>query len=223
MFPDLTTQELPAQRFYQKYWQHGKIDISTKDPTTPKRLKLLFDTLKKEGPIQNILDAGCGSGFFTEAIHGGGYRGVGIDISMVAIAEAKKRYPGIEFFCNPLDSQWPFEDKTFDAIFSTEVIEHVLDTYKMISEMNRVLKVKGVLILTTPYHGLLKNLMIVLFRFDRHFNNIEGGHIRFFTKTFLTAFLQKFGFDVMETKYIGRIRPVSKSIYIVARKTRDLC
>ena len=210
------------QRYYEKYWEIPENAIPMKDPTTSKRLELFLDTLKKEGPVKRILDAGCGSGFFTNAIYQAGYYGVGIDISRNAIAEAKNRYPGIEFFCNPLDSQWPFEDKTFDVIFSTEVIEHVLGTYKMISEMNRVLNVGGVLILTTPYHGLLKNLMTVLFCFDRHFNNIEGGHIRFFTIKFLNKLLNQFGFEVIDIKYIGRIKPIAKSIYLVARKNKDV-
>ena len=135
--------------------------------------------------------------------------------------EGEKGYPDIDFVCTLLDSQWPFEDKTFDVIFSTEVIEHVLGTYKMISEVNRVLKMGGLLILTTPYHGLLKHLMIILFCFDRHFNNIEGGHIRFFTIKFLNKLLNEFGFEVIDKKYIGRIKPIAKSIYLVARKNRD--
>jgi len=122
------------------------------------------------------LDAGCGGGFFTHAIQKAGYEAVGMDISENAIAEAQRIYKDIEFVCNPLDAPWPFEDGGFSVVFSTEVIEHVFGICEMFAEMNRVLKQGGVLILTTPYHGLLKNILIALFGFDRHFNNIEGGH-----------------------------------------------
>lgn len=92
----------------------------------------------------------------------------------------------------------------------------------MFGEMNRVLRVGGILILTTPYHGLCKNIMITLAGFDNHFNNIEGDHIRFFTKKFLCRLFDKYGFQLIDTKYIGRIRPFSKGIYMVARKVKCL-
>jgi SAM-dependent methyltransferase len=217
-----STSDLSARRFCEKYWERPKNAIPTKDPTTPYRLQLLFNTLKNIRSVKKVLDAGCGSGFFTNAIKKAGYEAVGIDISENVVTEAREVYKDIEFVCNLVDAPWPFENDSFDVIFSTEVIEHVFGTYEMFSEMNRVLKQGGVLILTTPYHGLIKNLLIVLFGFDRHFNNIEGGHIRFFTKKSLTGILKKFGFEVIETRYMGRIRPVAKSIYMVARKTRYL-
>lgn len=219
---EFPTHELSAKKFYEKYWKKPEDSIPTKDPTTPKRLELLFDTLKDVGANKKVLDAGCGEGFFTHAIQNAGYEAVGMDISENAVAEARQIYKDMEFVCNPLDVQWPFEDGSFDVIFSTEVIEHVLGTYEMLQEMNRVLKWGGIIILTTPYHGLIKNLGIVLFGFDRHFNNIEGGHIRFFTRKFLKSLLNKFGFDVIETKYIGRLKLITKSIYMVARKTSNL-
>lgn len=216
------THELPTKGFYERYWQNAEESIPTKDPTTSKRLELLFCTLKKTMAGKKVLDAGCGVGFFTNAIYEAGFESVGMDISEKAISEAHLKYPGIQFQCNALDTRWPFEDGSFDVVFSTEVIEHIHGIYEMFAEMNRVLKKEGMLILTTPYHGLIKNLGIMLFGFDRHFNNIEGGHIRFFTKKFLNKLLDMFGFEVLEIKYIGRIRPIAKSIYMVARKIKHV-
>ena len=213
-----TTQLMPARRFYEKYWQKTEDAFPTKDPTTPKRLELLFDTLKDIGTVKKILDAGCGGGFFTHAIQKAGYETVGMDISCNAIAQARQMYKDIDFVCNTLDAPWPFENGSFDVIFTTEVIEHVLGLHEMLSEMNRVLKVGGWMILTTPYHGLLKNLAITLFAFDRHFNNIKGGHIHFFTKKSLKKLLNQFGFEIIDTKYIGRVRPIAKSIWLTAKK-----
>lgn len=214
-------KRMGSNDFYEKYYQNAAYAILGKDPIDSKRLSLLFSTLKKIGQTKKVLDAGCGIGFFTNAIKKAGYEAVGIDISKNAIEEARKRYPDIHFICNDLTIHWPFEDSAFDVIFSTEVIEHVLGIYDMFSEMNRVLKKGGVLVLTTPYHGLIKNLLVVLFNFDRHFD-VEGGHIRFFTEKFLIKILKNFGFAVIETEYIGRIRPIPKSIYIVTRKINDL-
>lgn len=63
----------------------------------------------------------------------------------------------------------------------------------------------------------IKNLLIVLFAFNRHFNP-TGSHIRFFSKKSLFGLLQKYGFKVLKYGYYGRFYPVSHSIYILAEK-----
>lgn len=211
-----------SKNFYENYWKEVNNSIPTNDPTTLDRLKLLFNTLDKMPQDSKILDAGCGDGYFTNCLTEKGYSAIGMDVSHNAIKTAREKHRDIDFICNPIDEKWPFENDSFDAIFSTEVIEHVFGIYEMFAEMNRSTRKGGIIILTTPYHGLIKNLLIVLFGFDNHFNNIEGGHIRFFTKNFLRKTLLHSGFSIIETKYIGRFRPVSKSIYVVAEKVRNL-
>lgn len=209
---------MSANDFYEEYWQDSGSAIPEKDPTVPQRLKFLRRTLKEAGQVKKVLDAGCGSGIFTSAIKKAGYEVVGMDISENAIFQARKRHPDLQFVCHGLDTPWPFEDNAFDAIFAGEVIEHVFGLRNMFSEINRTLKPGGLVILTTPYHGLIKNLLIVILNFNRHFNDLKGGHIRFFTKESLINLLKEFGFMVTGIKYIGRIRPIAKGIYIVAKK-----
>jgi len=73
-----------------------------------------------------------------------------------------------------------FNDKSFDVAWSTEVIEHIYYIHNYLFEINRILKLGGIFIITTPYHGLIKNFSIVLFGFDKHFCNIRGGILDFF-------------------------------------------
>ena len=177
--------------FYESYWDHDKA-APEKDPTTNQRACLLLRTLKRqmlEGSI-SILDAGCGHGYFTNLLSEKGYHTVGIDISNKAIAKARGLYPGIDFKVCSLENRLPFEDKTFDVVWSTEVIEHIYDVYSYLRGMNRVLKLNGLFIITTPYHGLIKNLAIVLFGFDKHFCNIEGGIFGSFRQDVLRDYLR---------------------------------
>jgi len=210
-----------SRLFYEQYWLIPEDALPEKDPTINERLRLLLKTLNAVDSYGKfVLDAGCGTGYFGGKLREKGFTVVGMDISFKAIKRASELYPKVHFIINSLDDIFPFKDEEFDIIFSNETIEHVYGTYKMFSEMNRVLKRGGHLILTTPYHGRVKNLLIALFRFDKHFNNIEGGHIRFFTDNFLIKVFNNFGFNVIEARHIGRIRPIAKSVYIVGRKIR---
>ena len=64
-------------------------------------------------------------------------------------------------------------------------------------------------------------MIVVLFRFDHHFGNLEDGHIRFFSDKALEKLFGQFGFEVIEKKYVGRFWPVSNCVYVVGRKVRD--
>ena len=76
---------------------------------------------------------------------------------------------------------------------------------------------KGLLILTTPYHGFLKNLLIVLLKFDRHFDP-EGSHIRFFDKKGLERCLNNSGFAQISWSGIGRFWKMYRTWFVVAQK-----
>jgi len=82
------------------------------------------------------------------------------------------------------------------------------------------LKPSKYLVLLTPYHGYLKNLLIcILNKFDSHFNPIEeGGHIKFFTFKTLNLLLNENGFQVIKFNGTGRIPLVWKSMVLLARE-----
>jgi SAM-dependent methyltransferase len=125
--------------------------------------------------------------------------------------------PGATFVRVPSEDRLPFPDGAFDACYASEVIEHLFDVSGFIREMNRVLVPGGLLLLTTPYHGWLKNVIVVTTNFDDHFAP-TGGHIRFFSKRSLSCALVGGGFRVEEISGIGRVRYLWKSMFVVAEK-----
>ncbi len=129
----------------------------------------------------NVLDLGCGAGKFTRALLEAGYSTTGTDISNDALDLARKYVPQCNFQILRSDRSIPTPDDTYTAVWISEVIEHVLDVHSFLGEINRVLKQHSLLILTTPYYGCLKDLLIITFKFDRHFDP-EGSHIRFFDR-----------------------------------------
>jgi hypothetical protein len=77
----------------------------------------------------------------------------------------------------------------------------------------------GELIISCPYHGYLKNLVMALAgKFDNHFTVLwDGGHIKFWSKKTLTQLLEEFGFEVIDFKGAGRFPYLWKSMFIKAR------
>src|SRR5450759_4273537 len=79
----------------------------------------------------------------------------------------------------------------FDAVVSTELIEHLYDPSAFTRGCWHALRPGGVFVCSTPYHGYLKNLSLALTnRFDRHFDPLWlGGHIKHWSHATLTRLL----------------------------------
>ena len=92
----------------------------------------------------------------------------------------------------------PLDDNAVDAVWAGEVIEHVVDVAPWLSEVRRVLRPRGRLLLTTPHHGPLTLLRLAVSprRFDAHFDP-RSDHVRFFSPRTLRALLDDLGFDVV--------------------------
>ena len=206
---------MKTKAFYEKYWKAGAPPED--DPTIDLRKKLLAKALSRLDGGRKVLDAACGSGVFISFIRDAGFDVHGLDISSQAIQRARARYPDVTFHVGSLEDNLPYKDGAFDAVWATEVLEHIFDVRACLDELNRVLRTDGPLIMTVPYHGLIKNVLIALTNFDCHYDP-EGPHIRFFTKKSLAQCLRRSGFEPLEYRGIGRVWPLYKSILVLARK-----
>lgn len=108
----------------------------------------------------------------------------------------------------------------FKLIISMEVVEHLYSPVKYLKNICNWLDNNGILVLTTPYHGYLKNLVIVLLnRFDNHMNPPwEGGHIKFFSKSKLYSLLVEAGIKPLKFCGSGRLPFLWRSMVVVAQK-----
>ena len=93
------------------------------------------------------------------------------------------------------------------------MLEHVYDTQFLLEELALVLNPSGQLLLTVPYHGFLKNMAIVLFRFERHFD-VKGAHVRFFTRGSLENLAKEVGLIAQEFVGLGTLPYFWKSMFV---------
>ena len=180
----------------------------------------LLSLLGKERNRQ-ILDLGCGNGYFANYLISQGYNAYGTDASEEGIRIARKANPERFFLQDLSTGKLPNElqNMKFDTVISTEVIEHLYDPAGFIDFCKQVLNGKGEIIITTPYHGYLKNLSLSIFnKWDSHWSPTwYGGHIKFWSRKTLGQVLTNAGFTVTDFKGCGRIPYFWMSMIIKAK------
>ena len=98
-----------------------------------------------------VLELGCGEGYGTNLLSQHFRKIVGLDVDRNTIDHASRKYCSENCFFEVYDGlENPYGDNTFDAVVSFQVIEHLRDDKKYVSEIYRVLKKKSKFILTTP-------------------------------------------------------------------------
>lgn len=213
---------MKSHDYYDQQWL-AMNDSQDVDVTATQRMSRLRDALhpllrsREPGDIW-VLDASCGKGTFIRFLRSLGIHVVGMDIALPALREARNAKGCREFVAASAESPLPFPDSTFNAVWFGETLAHLFDGHFALSEFNRVLKPGGLLILTTPYHGLVKNLAIVLFSFDEHFYP-DNYRIRFYDRVGLERSLKRAGFKPEVWKGVGRAWPMWKSFFVAARKS----
>ena len=208
---------LDMEEKYEWEYKQGAAAPPAFDYAAPAMLKLLTP-----GTDLNILEIGCGAGYMSHLMSTLGHKVTGVDASTTGIENAKTQYPGCRFIKADI-RDFPFDEVggSFDVVLSMEVIEHLIYPSELMRIAGKCLKPKGRLILSTPYHGYLKNLIMSLSgRWDRHFDvHNTRGHLRFFSKKTLKAMLEKEGFENIRFKGTGRTAYLWKSMVCDCRKS----
>jgi 2-polyprenyl-6-hydroxyphenyl methylase/3-demethylubiquinone-9 3-methyltransferase len=189
-------------------------DYANPDPPhQPLYLKLVLGHLSAPRGIKNVLDAGCGDGNFAESLAQAGYSVFGIDLSEGGIARATERKaPQALFRVGSVydDFRELFSEcREFDAVVSIEVIEHLHKPRAFIRRAYEGLRTGGLLIITTPYWGYLKNVVLAVSgRMDRALTALwDGGHIKHWSYRTLRTLVEERAFEFVAFRGAGRRIP----------------
>ncbi len=152
-------------------------------------LDLLDQHLRNEGGLE-ILDAGCGGGATMDSLRCHG-RARGMELSKEAVAYNREK--GRDVVQGVIENI-PFADGSFGLALALDVIEHVPDDLAALTELNRVLKPGGSLLVTVPALNLL---------WGPH--DVANGHYRRYSLGGLRGRIEAAGFELVRATYFNTL------------------
>jgi len=144
-------EELAAKHDLDKFYNHPNFAFRYIEQ---KRIDKLIEAAEIKS-TDKILEVGCGAGHILEKIKAGSL--YGIDISEIQIERTKKRLGNKVELKKAPGEKIPYEDKFFDKVLCSEVIEHVLDPREVLREISRVMKDDGILSLSIPNEDVINS------------------------------------------------------------------
>lgn len=141
---------------YAKYYRTGKANA-----------ELIFNQLSKYKNLDGgkILDWGCGPGRIIRHmpdISKNKSSFYGTDYNEESINWCKNNIKNVDFNHNNLEANLPYEDGEFDAIYGISIFTHLSKEmhFKWYSELKRILKPEGILLLTTQGENFIPKLAL---------------------------------------------------------------
>ena len=187
---------MPSREYYEGLWRDVPEGLEPSDFAA--RVRFLLEGVEAG---ERVLDVGCGEGRFTAELAGAGARVIGIEVAEEPLRRARARHPELDLRLVDSAGAWELADASFDVVWAGEVIEHVADTAAWLSELRRVLRSGGSLLLSTPAHEPLALMGLALSRsaFAARFDPL-GDHLRFYSRQTLARLLGEFGFESISVR-----------------------
>jgi len=150
------------------WWDPVNVMYLLKTSVNPVRVgyarRKLFDEMHIDPAGKTALEVGCGGGILTEEVARMGFETTGIDPSEhslnIARIHAQKSGLNIQYDFGSGEAL-PYKDASFDVVFCCDVLEHVRDLPKVISEISRVLKPGAAFVFDTLNRTFISKLVAI--------------------------------------------------------------
>lgn len=173
-----------AGEIEESYHQRSSADAAVVQDSRLSVARSQIALIARYGHGQSLLDIGCGEGFFLSMAARSGYSVRGVDLSSDA-AEYARRTFGVDVEAKSLE-EMQFAENSFDVVTLWQVLEHVPYPLGLLKEVHRILRPRGLLIVSTPdFDGAPARVL------RTRWWDITRLHINHFTGETLTAILQK--------------------------------
>lgn len=174
-----------SEKFYtKKYYTDYSFGFTATNRHDHKRI---IDIVKQYNP-KRVIDIGCGLGTLLELLPLPKKSKFGLESNEYAVNECKKR--GLNVILHRNIRKLPLTDGTFDMVILNEVLEHLDSPSEILKEIRRILKVKGLVVITTPSKSLLVR-------------NIDKTHISELSYRELETVVSNAGFKIAKHEVSG--------------------
>jgi len=161
-------------------------------------LEKLFPKLSSS-KFKMALDIGCGDGNHTQWLENYAEKVFGSDYNLTRLQRAKARLGENRLVLADV-TDYPAADNTFDLVFFHHVLEHVPDDVKALSEVHRILKPGGVLILGVPNEGAA--WWRLAYKLQPRMRETTD-HVQFYTMDSLREKVMANDFEIIGEEHIG--------------------
>ncbi len=178
-----------------------------------------------EGGRRKILDVGCGGGILAEALVRAGFEVTGVDPALESLDTARAHAAAsglsVEYVAGVAEDL-PFSGASFDHVACCDVLEHVDDLDRVVSEIARVLKPGGLFLYDTINRTFMSKVAVIKMMQEWPSTAFAGPNLhvweRFITPAELAAVLDRHGLDQREARGIGIRRRNPLAIWLDYRR-----
>ncbi len=178
----------------------------------------LLESVKNK-KLEAALDLGCGYGSYSKILLSHAQAVYGLDISEDACKVCKEL--GYTQVFNTEVNRIPLQDASLKLVFTSEVLEHILDYEGMLKEIHRVLAKDGVLVLTTTCYSTSIFVAVLHqdFKVADYFLYLKG----YFSKAARDQFVRKYCFKFLGGHFHGFMpadlcRKIEELGFVIERK-----
>lgn len=187
---DEMVEKLKKEVDWQDIYDADNMRIAKGSTFNDRKNWYIYQWVEKNMPQSGvILDAGCHDGALLSVLQNNQRKLVGIDISPKVIEFAKENNPTVKFIPTNI-TDIPFKNEEIDGISCTQIIEHLEQPEEALKELYRILKVGGMMIVSTPIEKMLPDklhlaefdLYKVMDMFEKLDRNFKLAYINKFVK-----------------------------------------
>jgi len=202
----------------ETYWSQFAQEFEEKQSFVAGKeiISLTLDELLKEQQLGYVLELGCGTGLYTEALQKNAEKILATDFSdeMLKVAVQKRSKLQKVTFQKADALNLEFEENSFDTVFMANLIHIIGDAEKLIRESKRVLKEGGQLIITSfaiDEMNFFKKLSLAI-RYLKTFGKpSKEANKEQTSRKDIEVLLKKYGFEISKSIILGK---TAKAFYI---------